>query len=178
MAEPVGDSAAKKYFEVSKDVLARREKIVLDHFADEVSQEFGRVLATFPHPRYEIIPTGAIYDGIAEVNQYYLDTRKAFPDQRHEMIKLRHSEDSIITEFWLLGTHLGPLGNIPPTGNSFRVRMTAFFIFEGDTLVCERIYFDVLSMVRQLVGSVSLRKPSSIARLIRTLYGAIRVSKA
>lgn len=177
MTAPTNASAAERHFKVSEETLARREKIVLDHFADEVSQEFGRVLATFPHPHYEIIPTGVIYDGREEVNRYYLDTRKAFPDQRHEMIKLRHSEDAVITEFWLLGTHLGPLGNIPPTGNSFRVRMTAFFIFDGDTLVCERIYFDVLSMVRQLVGTVSLRKPSSIARLIRTVRGAISASK-
>ena len=153
---------------------AHREKLVLDHFADEVSQDFNKVLSTFPHPRYELIPTGVVHDGSSDVMAYYLDTRKAFPDQRHEMIKLRHSDDAVICEFWLLGTHKGYLGALPPTGQSFRVRMTAFFIFEGEQLVCERIYFDVLSLLKQLLGGVNWRRPSGALLLLRAVAGAIR----
>ena len=156
---------------------ARREKIVLDHFADEVSQDWERVLSTFPHPHYELIPQGIVYDGREEVTRYYRDTRTAFPDQCHEMIQLRHSEDAVITEFWLLGTHRGYLGQIPPTGNSFRVRMTAYFIFEGDTLVCERIYFDTLTMLRQLIGGVDWKRPSDVKRLLRTMIGALKTMR-
>jgi steroid delta-isomerase-like uncharacterized protein len=156
---------------IDADLRARREKLVLDHFADEVSQDFEKVLSTFPHPRYEIIPTGVVHDGPAEVMKYYLDTRRAFPDQRHEMIQLRHADDAVVCEFWLLGTHKGPLGAMPPTGQAFRVRMTAFFIFEGDKLVCERIYFDVLSMLRQLLRDVSWKRPKSVMLLARTLLG-------
>ena len=32
--------------------------------------------------------------------------------------------------------------------------MVAFFIFEGDTLVCERPYFDSLSLLKQLLVGV------------------------
>jgi hypothetical protein len=32
--------------------------------------------------------------------------------------------------------------------------MNAFFIFEGDRLVCERVYFDTLTMLRQLLAGV------------------------
>ena len=56
----------------------------------------------------------------------------------------------MIVEFDLLGTHLGPLRSLPPTGRSFRARMTAFFIFEGDRIVCERVYFDQVTILRQL----------------------------
>ncbi len=153
---------------------ARREKIVRDHFADEVRQDFDKVLSTFPHPHYELIPQGIVHDGREDVMRYYLDTRKAFPDQRHEMTQLRHSEDAVITEFWLLGTHKGPLGRIPPTGNAFRVQMTAYFIFEEDRLVCERIYFDSLTMLRQLIGKIDWRRPSDLRRLVRTVVGAMR----
>jgi steroid delta-isomerase-like uncharacterized protein len=156
---------------------ALREKTVLDHFADEVSQDFDKVLSTFPHPHYELIPQGVVHDGREAVMKYYLDTRKAFPDQRHEMIQLRHSEDAVITEFWLLGTHRGPLGGIPPSGKAFRVRMTAFFIFEGDRLVCERIYFDAFSMLRQLIGKVNWKRPSELARWVRTLRGAMKMAR-
>ena len=41
--------------------------------------------------------------------------------------------DTVLVEFWLTGTHLGPLrtpkGEIAPTGKAFRVRMMASFEF-------------------------------------------------
>lgn len=160
------------------EVRARRERIVLDHFRDEVAQDWDAVLATFPHPRYEIIPTQTVHDGHAAVRGYYEDTRTAFPDQRHEMIGLRHSDDAVITEFYLLGTHLGPLGPVPPTGSSFRVRMTAYFVFdENEELVTERIYFDQLTLIRQLLGGINLRSPRGILTLVRTLRGLAAFSR-
>lgn len=131
-----------------------REKTVLDHFADETRQDFDAVLSTFPHPHYELVPTGEIHDGNDAVRAYYVASRQAFPDQRHEIIQLRHTDDAVIVEFWLLGTHKGPLGPLPPTGNTFRCRMIALFIFEGERLVCERVYFDSLTMLRQLLAGV------------------------
>lgn len=148
-----------------------REKTVLDHFRDEVSQSWDDVLSTFPHPRYEIVPTGVVYDGNAEVRDYYAATRVAFPDQRHEMIALRHSDDAVICEFYLLGTHRGPFGAIPATGNPFKVRVTAFFVFEGETLVCERIYFDVLTMLRQLFGGLNFARPKTYALIVKAILG-------
>lgn len=113
------------------EVLRARQKLVLDHFRDEVRQDWDDVLATFPHPRYEIVPTMTVHDGDSAVRGYYDETRRAFPDQDHEIIALRHSADAVIVEFWLLGTHRGPLGKIPPTGQRFRVRMTAYFLFDA-----------------------------------------------
>jgi hypothetical protein len=63
---------------------------------------------------------------------------------------VHHADDAVIVEFDLLGTHLGRLRALPPTGRSFRCRMTAYFLFEGDRLVCERVYFDQLTIMRQL----------------------------
>src|SRR5689334_11811548 len=99
----------------SEEVLAAREKLVLDHFHDEVRKAWDDVLATFPHPHYELIPSLTVFDGDREVRDYYRETRVAFPDQNHEIIALRHSHDAVIVEFWLLGTHRGPLGGIPAT---------------------------------------------------------------
>lgn len=38
----------------AEDVLRAREKLVLDHFNDEVSQDWDATLSTFPHPHYEL----------------------------------------------------------------------------------------------------------------------------
>ncbi len=98
---------------IAEETRARRERLVLDHFRDEVAQRWDDVLSTFPHPRYELIPTQRVHDGDAAVRAYYDETRVAFPDQRHELIALRHSDDAVIVEFYLLGTHRGPLGPVP-----------------------------------------------------------------
>jgi predicted ester cyclase len=109
-------------------------------------------MATFDHPRYELMPTGEIYDGPEEVAEYFRVTRAAFPDQRNENAVLHAAEDAVIVEFDLLGTHKGELRGIPATGRSFRSRMCALFLFAagGDRIVCERIYFDQASIAQQL----------------------------
>ncbi|TMG03838.1 MAG: ester cyclase [Chloroflexi bacterium] len=129
-----------------------RERIVLEHMEAENALELDRALGTFAHPRYEIIGTGEAYDGPEEVERYYRESRGAFPDQRNEWISLRHADDAVIVEFWLLGTHEGRLRRLEPTGREFRCRMTAFFIFEGAELVCERVYFDSATILRQLTA--------------------------
>jgi SnoaL-like polyketide cyclase len=56
----------------------------------------------------------------------------------------------VIIEVDILGTHLGPLRALPPTGRAFRCRVCAHFVFDGDELVCERSSFDQLTIMRQL----------------------------
>ena len=136
----------------SGDLRKRREATVRAHMEKENVQDFDAVMDTFSHPRYEIIPTDAIHDGETEVREYFRSSRAAFPDQRNELISLRHADDAVIVEFWLLGTHKGPLMGFEPTGREFKVRMTAFFIFEGDKIVCERVYFDSATILRQLTS--------------------------
>jgi steroid delta-isomerase-like uncharacterized protein len=118
--------------------------------AAENVHDFDAVIATFAHPRYELIATGQVHDGEAAVREYFRESRGAFPDQRNELIALHHADDAVIVEFWLLGTHRGSLLGIAPTGKEFRCRMMAFFLFEGTDLVCERVYFDAGSILRQL----------------------------
>jgi steroid delta-isomerase-like uncharacterized protein len=133
------------------DLRERREAIVREHMESENSHEFGVTLATFAgHPRYEIVATGEVYDGAEEVDRYYQETRAAFPDQRNELIALHHSDDAVVAEFWLRGTHKGEFRGVPPTGKSFECRMAAFFLFEDERLVCERVYFDAATILSQL----------------------------
>ncbi|MGZ4511488.1 MAG: ester cyclase [Mycobacterium sp.] len=158
-------------------VLAARQKLVLDHFHDEVRHAWDDVPATFPYPRYELIPQMVVQDGDKAVRDYYTYTRTAFPDQDHEIIALRHSNDAVIVEFWLMGTHLGYLGKVPPTGSRFRVRMTAYFVFDDtETLVCERIYFDTLTMIKQLLGGLDMKKPANWLQFGRCVRGFLSMS--
>ena len=127
-----------------------RERIVREHMESENRHEFDVTLGTFDHPRYEIVPTGDVFDGEEEVARYYAETRAAFPDQRNRLIRLHHADDAVLAEFELLGTHEGPFRGIPPTGRAFTCRCLAVFEFEEDRLVCERVYFDTATILRQL----------------------------
>jgi ketosteroid isomerase-like protein len=116
----------------------------------ENRHDFDATIATFSRPRYELIATGEVHDGEEEVRAYFASSRAAFPDQRNELVALHHTDDGVVVELDLLGTHLGPLGPFTPTGREFRCRMAALFLFDDDGIVCERVYFDAASILRQL----------------------------
>jgi ketosteroid isomerase-like protein len=132
---------------MTADVDERRLAVVREHMETENAQDFGRTIATVAHPRHELMATGEVLDGEAAVRDYYARTRSDFPDQRNENSVLRSTDDGVVVEFDLLGTHAA-------LGTSFRSRMLALFLFEGgsDRIVCERVYFDTASIRRQLLG--------------------------
>jgi steroid delta-isomerase-like uncharacterized protein len=132
------------------DLRDRRGAVVREHMDSENRHDFDATIATFARPRYELIATGEIYDGEEAVRDYFARTRAAFPDQRNELRTVHHADDAVIVEFDLLGTHLGSFRGLPPTGRAFKCRMTAFFLFEEDRLVGERVYFDSATIQRQL----------------------------
>jgi len=129
----------------------RREQVVLEHMQTENRHEFAKTIKTFSHPRYELMPSGRVIDGWDDVAKYYVEGRTIIPDQRNELIKLHHSEDSVIVEFWLRGTHTG---GDNPTGRAFKCQMCAIFTFDDDDLMtCERVYFDQATITDQLRGN-------------------------
>ncbi len=133
-----------------------RIETVRTHMALEVECDWDGVIATFEHPRYEMYGSGAVFDGEEAVRRYFDLSRTPFPDQGNEIIAIAANGDTVLVEFWLTGTHLGPLtvGKkvIEPTGKSFRVRMAASFEFApgSDKIICERPYFDQGAVLRAL----------------------------
>lgn len=129
---------------------SRREAVVREHMSSENRRDFDATLKTFLHPRYELVGSGRVFDGEEEVRQYYASSRSAFPDQRNEIHSIRDADDAVIVEFDLLGTHQGEFAGFAPTGREFRCRMVAIFEFDGELIVCERVYFDSATIYRQL----------------------------
>jgi steroid delta-isomerase-like uncharacterized protein len=152
----------------SAEMRRKREEIVREHMDSENRHEFDATLDTFEHPRYELIATGDVYDGPEEVSGYFEESRRAFPDQRNELISLNHSDEAVLVEAIIRGTHKGPLRSLPPTGREFESRILAMFVFEEDKLVCERVYFDQLTVLRQLGIA---RDPTTLTGRVETLIG-------
>ncbi|MEQ1510438.1 MAG: nuclear transport factor 2 family protein [Sphingopyxis sp.] len=126
----------------------RRIQTARDHMAMEVVHDWDGVIATFAHPRYELLGPGTVFDGEEAVRGYFAASRTPFPDQANEVIAIAADGDIVLVEFWLSGTHLGPLklpGRVvEPTGRSFRIRMAGTFEFApgSDKIICERPYYD------------------------------------
>jgi len=132
------------------EVRAAREAVVREHMESENRQDFEATMATFTHPRYELIATGEVHDGEEAVREYYARSRATFNDQRNEVLAIHHTDDGVFVEFDLLGTHTGALAGFEPTGREFRCRMIALFLFEGEGISCERVYFDSGTILRRL----------------------------
>lgn len=142
---------------MSEGLAARRVQTVKDHMALECAQDWDAVIATFAHPRYELYGTGTVFDGEDAVRGYFTASRVPFPDQGNEIISIAASDDDTVhVEFWLTGTHRGPLRvqgrRIEATGRSFRVRMAATFEFAPGSakIICERPYFDQSAILAAL----------------------------
>jgi hypothetical protein len=138
------------------NLATRRLETVRDHMALEVVHDWDGVIATFQRPRYELYGGGQVFDGETAVRGYFAASRTPFPDQGNEIIAIAHEADTVLVEFWLTGTHLGPLriGDrvVEATGKAFRVRIAASFEFApgSDKIVCERPYFDQGMVIRAL----------------------------
>ncbi len=143
---------------MDNDLQARRIETVRRHMALEVTHDWDGVIATFEHPRYELYGPGTVFDGEEQVRRYFELSRIPFPDQGNEVIAIAADPetDSVLVEFWLTGTHLGPLAvggrTIEPTGRAFRLRMAASFQFapDSDKIICERPYYDQAAVLKAL----------------------------
>lgn len=134
------------------DLRARRLQVLEEHFRSEIDHDWDACLATFRDvPRYEIVPTGQVHEGADAVGAYHRAQRTAFPDQRHEHVRMHVADDdTVVSEFDLLGTNTGEFMGLAPTGRSFRVAVIAVFSFDGDLITNERVYLDGASLLRQI----------------------------
>jgi steroid delta-isomerase-like uncharacterized protein len=137
---------------VGDSIKELRRAVLDEHFRSEVDHDWEACLATFKDvPRYEIVATGQVYEGRDAVLAYHRNQRTAFPDQRHEHVRLHFADDdTVVAEFDLLGTNTGPFLGMPATDRAFRVPVIAVFTFDGAQITNERVYLDSASLLRQV----------------------------
>lgn len=129
---------------------ARREELLQRLLAAQNAHDVDGAIGCFHHPRYELIGNQRVYDGVAEVRHYYEVTRRYFPDLQFEVIDVHHADDTVISELWMSGTHLGSGPDFEATGQRFRCRTATIFTFDGEGLTGARVYYDTGTIARQL----------------------------
>jgi predicted ester cyclase len=105
-------------------------------------------IATFHRPRYEV--NGEPSDGEEAVRELLQGLTRGSPDLHVETARLRHLDDGVPVEGIITGTHEGELAGIPPSGNSVIVPVVGIFEFDGDRLLCEKVFLDMATVLTQM----------------------------
>ena len=126
----------------------RREAIVKQHAEAENRHNIEATIATFHHPRYEV--NGVSSDGEAPVRELLQGLMHGMSDLHAETVRLRHMDDGVLVEGIITGTHDGEWAGIPPSGNRVNVPLVGIFEFDGDRLLCEKVYLDMVTVLTQM----------------------------
>ena len=94
-----------------------------------------------------------IVDGAEGVSGLVGGLLAAFPDFYLNRIAQYHADDAVIVECSFGGTHGGNWAGIEATGNKMEVQAVLIFVFEGEDLVSEKVYFDHATILRQIGAS-------------------------
>ena len=135
---------------VRDELRQRREAIIRQHLDAENRQDVQGVVDSFATPKYDVKALGAVNDGADSVHELMTGLFTGFPDFHVNVLGIHHSENAVIVEEIMSGTHDGPWAGVPATGNKMEVPCACVFEFEGDRLTCEKVYFDLATILRQL----------------------------
>jgi steroid delta-isomerase-like uncharacterized protein len=137
--------------EQQQSLREKREAIVLEHVDAENRHDVAASVATFHMPRYQVLPMGIIHDGKQAVEELLSGLFAGFPDFKVHIDKTHHSEEAVILEVRMTGTHRGDWAGIKATGRSMDVPVACIFEFNGNKLICEKVYFDMATLANQLM---------------------------
>ena len=173
-----------------KDRRSARIAIVEQHVRLENRHDLEGVLGTFGETaRYDDEPWAEHYKGRSGVRVFYEQLMKALPDLEIDVQSRHFTDDAILLEVMIRGTHLGGWRGLPATARRVEFPLCAVYTFDpNDRLAGEKIYYDRGTVLRQLgvfhepqsiLGRISIfvTHPITIARaFVRQFTRASSVS--
>jgi steroid delta-isomerase-like uncharacterized protein len=136
----------------NEDIRSARLALVEQHVRLENAHDLEAVLDTFGKTaRYDDEAWGEHYQGASGVRQFYEQLMRALPDLEIDVQRQHVTDDSILLEVIIRGTHLGKWRGLPPTGRRVEFPLCGVYTFDAaDRLAGERIYYDRATVLRQL----------------------------
>jgi steroid delta-isomerase-like uncharacterized protein len=176
MREP-SDEVSVASTSIPKDRQSARIAIVEQHIRLENEHDLEGVLRTFgDSARYDDEPWNKHYEGRHGVREFYEQLMKALPDLEIEAQRRHVTEDAILVEVLIRGTHLGAWRGLQATGRRVEFPLCGVYTFDADdNLAGEKIYYDRGTVLRQLgvfyepqtvLGQISIlaTHPCTVAR--------------
>jgi steroid delta-isomerase-like uncharacterized protein len=134
------------------DKRSARIALVEQHVAFENAHDLDGVLGTFGDTaHYDDEAWSEHYEGAGGVSQFYEQLMKALPDLKIEIQHRHVTQDAVVLEVMIRGTHLGPWRGLPATGRRVDLPLCGVYTFDSnDRLSGEKIYYDRGTVLRQL----------------------------
>lgn len=152
----------------SPDRRSARLAIVERHIQYENAHDLQGVLSTFGNSaRYDDESWGEHYEGRDGVRSFYEQLMSALPDLHIDVRRQHVTDDAIVVEVIIRGTHLGDWRALPATGRRVEVPLCGVYTFdEQDYLAGEKIYYDRATVLHQLGV---FHEPESVLGRLSTL---------
>ena len=157
--------------------MAARMALVEQHVACENRHDLDGVLSTFgDRAEYLDSPWGMHYEGHTGVRAFYTQLMQALPDLNIEILQRHVTDETVVLEVVIRGTHQAAWKGLPPTGRKVEIPLCGVYTFDrDDRLTGEKIYYDRGTVLRQLgvfhepdtiIGkaAIALTHPLSILR--------------
>jgi steroid delta-isomerase-like uncharacterized protein len=99
---------------------------------------------------YEDVAAGQAYTGKEAIKELLRGAYAWAPDFRVTMKSLIVSDDCAATEWLSEGIQTGPIGDLPASGNSFRLRGASIIVFRDGKIASVTDYYDMATFLAQL----------------------------
>lgn len=162
----------------TQEVQEARLALVEEHVRRENKHDLDAVMATFgATPGYEDTPWHDHHIGRDGVRTYYKGLLQAVPDL-HIDVQRRHVTDNhVMLETTITGTHTGPWRGLPATGRRLKFPLCAIYSFDDEgKLAGERIYYDRATVLQQL--GVFHEPDRGLGRLLMPLTHPLTIARA
>lgn len=137
---------------LSPEEIDRRNKLVDEHVKAEVDQDLDAIMRTWgKNPWFDDVAWEEQSYGRDEIRVHYEELLTSFPDLGIEVLARHITDDAMILEVLVTGTHLGPWRDLPPLGRRMESRICALYTFDDEGLLeLERTYYDKALLLQQL----------------------------
>ena len=155
-----------------------RVKLVDEHVLAEVEHDVERIMRTWgASPWFDDVAWNEQSYGRDEVRKHYEELLTSFPDLAID-VKARHvTDEAVILEVVVSGTHLGAWRDLPPLERRMESRVCAVYTFDEQGLLeLERTYYDKAAVLEQLGIFKDPRKP--LGRVMAVLTPPFAIVRA
>jgi steroid delta-isomerase-like uncharacterized protein len=130
---------------------AARLRIVEEHLRRENAHDLAGIIATFGDEAAYGDTAWGEHVGRSAVEQYYRDMLTALPDLRIDVDNRFVTDDAVVLQVIISGTHNGPWRGLPATGRAVQFPLCGIFRFTADgMLASETIYYDRAGVLHQV----------------------------
>jgi len=101
---------------------------------------------------------GFEYLGLEGAKNSVLETKKAFPDWKEEIVDIIAQDDKVVTRYHSTGTQLGNWDGIDSTGNKVDINEASIYRLEHGKIIEQWGFWDEINLKKQMAAKSNQSK--------------------